>query len=180
MSFPRAYKADGGRGVPATAFLKGRVVSRTGGGGTPVLTSLMRMGLVLGNGRFDEVDHLGLIVELVVMGGGEGERNRSVILAKTNVEFEDSWILLGGVIATFEKAEMLIPTSIPGSIGTIFVFGGAKADVIASSFDPKMLGELSFTTVFLFESFDVEDLRRFGAMICGIDFTKGEDAGISI
>jgi hypothetical protein len=32
MAFPHAYKADGGRGVPAAAFLKGRVV--TGAGGT--------------------------------------------------------------------------------------------------------------------------------------------------
>jgi hypothetical protein len=155
-------------------------VSPAGGEGTPVLAGLMRMGLVLSDGRFDEIDHLGLIVELVIMGGREGEGNHSVILAKTDVEVEDGWILLGGIITTFEKAEMLIPTSIPGSIGAIFVFRGAKADIVASSFDPKMLGKLCFTTVLLFESFNVKDLRRFGAMICGIDFTKREDAGVSI
>jgi hypothetical protein len=65
--------------------------------------------------------------------------------------------LLGSIFTSFEKAEVLIPTSIPGSVGAVFVFGGAETDVIASGFDPKVLGKIGFTTMPLFERFDVED-----------------------
>ena len=155
VSFPCAYKADGGRGVPATAFLKGRVVTRVRR--ATKWSGLARNGVGLEKRRFDEVDHLGLVVKVLVVRRGEGERNHNIVFSEANVQFEYSWILLCSIIASFEETKMLIPTSVPRSIGTTFVFGGAEMDVMSSGLDPKMLGKISFATIPLFEGFDVEN-----------------------